>query len=567
MKFIENIINKSLMQEILVAKDDILKMKTIPSIDLKGYQIYLKEGNRSVFETQYFERRRLLSVMGLSMLIETNKESIECLENIIWQVCSEYTWALPAHLPIKDNTNEESARYCIDLFSAETAQTLAEFYELYKELFSTEIKDRITYEINNRVFTPLLDKKWDFEDKENNWSSVIGSSLGMAAISILKDDSLKQKQVFQKVDKCLESYLKGFKSDGACVEGVGYWAYGFGYYCYFAEKYKIAFKNNKYLENPLLKSIASFPLGMEIGRGKFVQFADSTIAELPTGLLCYCKKQFSVSLPYTKSVSALEDNECYRWAELSRNLIWTNSTLNTIDITYKTKYFEDEQWLIINEENGFVFAAKASKNNDSHNHNDVGNFILGYKDELFLTDFGAGRYTKDYFNDEKRYNMLVNRSMGHCVPIINDCEEVFGNYKASNVIINRDKEKVTFSMNLENVYPIHTKLFSFNREFDIYPNKKLIDIKDNMIFNENDNKIYQNFVSKIKPITISNTIKWAGSYGTLTFSDISDLCEVEVIQEKITNHYGIEEIIYRTLIKKTSSSKTYSNKLTFYIDT
>ena len=92
MKFIENTINKSLVEEILAAKDDILKMKTIPSIDLKGYQIYLKEGNRSVFETQYFERRRLLSVMGLSMLIEKNKRDIECLENIIWQVCSEYTW-------------------------------------------------------------------------------------------------------------------------------------------------------------------------------------------------------------------------------------------------------------------------------------------------------------------------------------------------------------------------------------------------------------------------------------------------------------------------------------------
>ncbi|MPQ30140.1 hypothetical protein E4V42_01635 [Clostridium estertheticum] len=567
MKFIENTINKSLVEEILAAKDDILKMKTIPSIDLKGYQIYLKEGNRSIFETQYFERRRLLSVMGLSMLIEKNKRDIECLENIIWQVCSEYTWALPAHLTIKDNTYDKNARYCIDLFSAETAQTLAEFYELYKEFFSTEIKDRIIYEINNRVFTPLLDKKWDFEDKENNWSAVIGSSLGMAAISILGDNPLRQKQIFEKVDTCLESYLKGFKNDGACVEGVGYWAYGFGYYCYFAEKYKLAFKNNKYLENPLLKNIANFPVGMEIGRGKFVQFADSTIAELPTGLLCYCKKHFSVSLPYTKKVSVLYDNECYRWAELSRNLIWTNSTLNSSDTVFKRKYFEDEQWLIINEENGFLFAAKAGKNNDSHNHNDVGNFVLGFKDELFLIDFGAGKYTKDYFNDEKRYNMLVNRSMGHSVPIINDNEEIFGNYKASNVIIDRSKEKVTFSMNLENVYPLITNLISFNREFDIYPDKRFIDIKDNMLFDEKDNKVYQNFVSKIKPIINNNTIKWTGSYGTLTLEHISDLDDVVVLQEKITNHYGTYETIYRTLIRKSFISKTYSSKLTFYIDT
>ncbi len=47
MKFIENKIKKSLAYQILDMKNDILKMKTIPIIDLKGYQIYLREGNRS----------------------------------------------------------------------------------------------------------------------------------------------------------------------------------------------------------------------------------------------------------------------------------------------------------------------------------------------------------------------------------------------------------------------------------------------------------------------------------------------------------------------------------------
>ena len=74
MKYIENTVNKSFVYEILAAKNDILKMKTIPSIDLEGYQIYLNEGNRSVFEKQYFDRRRLLSVMGLTMLIEKNND-------------------------------------------------------------------------------------------------------------------------------------------------------------------------------------------------------------------------------------------------------------------------------------------------------------------------------------------------------------------------------------------------------------------------------------------------------------------------------------------------------------
>lgn len=43
--------------------------------------------------------------------------------------------------------------------------------------------------------------------------------------------------------------------------------------------------------------------------------------------------------------------------------------------------------------------------------------------------------------------------------------------------------------------------------------------------------------------------------------------EVLVLQEKITNHFGIEEIIYRTLIRKTVFSKEYKSKLIFYIET
>lgn len=567
MEFVRSKINESLANEILKAKKEILNMPSIPSIDFEGYEAYLREGNRSIFEKQYFKRRRLLTAMGLSLLIEIDDKSIRCLENIIWQVCLEYTWALPPHLPIKNNTYDKAARYCIDLFSAETAQTLAEFYELYEEYFSPEIKNRIVYEINNRVFEPFLTKEWGWERSENNWSAVIGGSVGMTAVSILKKEPLRQNEVFKKVDRCLESYLRGFKKDGACIEGVGYWAYGFGYYCYFAEKYKTAFKDDKYLANPLLKNIANFPVGVELGNNKFVLFADATKDELPTGLLCYCKKQFSASLPYAAKISSLEASECYRWAELSRSLLWTDDNLNTEHAEYKTRYFKDVQWLIMNKENNFVFAAKAGKNNDSHNHNDVGNFILGYKDDIFLTDLGSGQYTKDYFNNEKRYDILVNRSMGHSVPIINGCEEVFGDYEANDVSTDFAEGNMNFSMNIEKVYPSRSNLKKFNRTFDINYNKKLVAVKDSMLFTKESNTIDQNFISKIKPLVATKSIKWVGNYGTLILECNNGTENVEIVKEEFVNHFGVKEMVYRTLIKEKTNSNKYSSNKVFYIFT
>ncbi|MDY4307971.1 hypothetical protein SNF32_14980 [Enterococcus mundtii] len=47
-----------------------------------------------------------------------------------------------------------------------------------------------------------------------------------------------------------------------------------------------------------------------------------------------------------------------------------------------------------------MFAAKGGRNDESHNHIDIGHFVFGTREDLFLTDLGAGEYTKDYF-DEK----------------------------------------------------------------------------------------------------------------------------------------------------------------------
>ena len=44
------------------------------------------------------------------------------LANIMWSVCDEYTWALPAHV----HGGLEDEEYTVDLFASETACCLAE---------------------------------------------------------------------------------------------------------------------------------------------------------------------------------------------------------------------------------------------------------------------------------------------------------------------------------------------------------------------------------------------------------------------------------------------------------
>jgi hypothetical protein len=62
-----------------------------------------------------------------------------------------------------------------------------------------------------------------------------------------------------------------------------------------------------------------------------------------------------------------------------------------------------------------VIAVKAGHNDENHNHNDVGSFILHAGGETLLTDPGRGLYTRQYFGPE-RYEIIFANSYGHSVP-------------------------------------------------------------------------------------------------------------------------------------------------------
>ena len=55
----------------------------------------------------------------------------------------------------------------------------------------------------------------------NNWTPWILSSIFMAALAVIRDDTLL-RQLFPRADH-LDRYLDGIPEDGGCDEGPGYW--------------------------------------------------------------------------------------------------------------------------------------------------------------------------------------------------------------------------------------------------------------------------------------------------------------------------------------------------------
>ncbi|WP_259391711.1 heparinase II/III-family protein [Paenibacillus thiaminolyticus] len=74
---------------------------------------------------------------------------------------------------------------------------------------------------------------------------------------------------------------------------------------------------------------------------------------------------------------------------------------------------------------GWFLAAKGGHNDESHNHNDIGSFIV-YADQCPLwIDAGVGTYTAKTFSPE-RYSIWTMQSGYHNVPTVNGAEQAPG---------------------------------------------------------------------------------------------------------------------------------------------
>lgn len=554
-----------LIRDVKAETDRFLKSKTIAPIHLAGYQAYLDTGNRSTFELEYFARRKQVATLALALQFEGDHTAIvKLLEEVIWEICNEYSWALPAHLPLtEEGQYRADSPQTIDLFAAETAQTLAELLEIYPKHFSSMLKERVQNEIENRVWQPFEAKSWDWEFKENNWSAVIAGSIGMSALSLMEKGSDRQVNMIKRLEISFEHYLKSFKQDGVCLEGVSYWVYGFGYYLYFAEKYQDVYEDARYLKQPLLKEISAFPFRVQIGEQQFVPFSDAQESGvLPSGLLSFCHDYYKVPVPYSDEAPSLDFDHCYRWAHLYRNLTWTKPVAKA-EMTTK-HYFPDTEWLVANEED-IIFAAKGGRNDDSHNHNDVGHFILGAGETLFLTDLGAGEYTRAYFIEETRYHFLQNRSKGHSVPIVNGFEQIAASVSAKDVTTADTATGFTFNMSLEEVYDEHADLESFERKFVWHSENKTLYLGDCFSFQtEKQQLIQENFISTIRPEQAGQKVYWKTASHTLTLTTTDDVT-ISIIEEEITKHDGEVAQVYRLLVSHAAHAKVIDCRYDFKI--
>ena len=114
-------------------------------------------------------------------------------------------------------------------------------------------------------------------------------------------------------------------------------------------------------------------------------------------------------------------------------------------------YLENSQIMVASNKNWFV-AAKGGNNAESHNHNDIGNFIVYHNNQPVVIDLGRDTYTSKSFSNQ-RFELMNCRSAYHNVPIINGLEQKDGRkYRADKVSHGFADGVSSLTLNLEKAY-------------------------------------------------------------------------------------------------------------------
>lgn len=429
-----------------------MRSQQLPEPTEELFALFETTGNRLKYEEVYFMRRKFLAVYGLAAYIGKKKEDVDKLGEVLLEICSEECWALPAHV---NRREDENWRVTVDLFASETAQALSEILGLVNPSLPRELRlpDALCYvveqEIERRVFVPFFTSEPNYgcwECADHNWNAVCAGSIGSACIYLMQGRQEERLQeCIKRLCHSLTYYLDGFKDDGTCMEGIGYFTYGMTYFVGFAEQLLRYSKGTINLfENEKVKKIAQFQQKMYVQSGKTVSFSDGEQnAKFRMGLTSFLAKKYEgVRIPKETLAAGFESDTCYRFMGLMRDYLWTMEE-DTKDGVLDMESFEesgaisrhdvlpDAQWSICESAAGTAMAVKGGTNGEPHNHNDIGSFCYLAGDEFLITDLGAGEYTKEYFG-AGRYDILCNSSLGHSVPIISGQKQMAGSkYRAS----------------------------------------------------------------------------------------------------------------------------------------
>ena len=457
-----------------------------PGIPATKSLLIERTGDRGEYEAVSFKKREVLGTLLLAEIYENKGRFIDQIIDGVWSICEESFWGVPAHLP---KTKELSGlidvkQPFVELFSAETATFLAwvDYYLGDKlDAVSPQIRKRICDETNNRIFVPLMTKHHGFMAanadgrRPNNWNPWICSNW-LNAVLLLEKDDQKRTETVGKILVVLDQFLNPYPQDGGCDEGPGYWgAAAASLYDNISllnlatgDAFTYVYNNEKF------RNMGRFIYRAQISPLYFVNFADASPKPGMSADMIY---RFGKDI---NDIDMMKFGAFYHSpgeGSSGRTHYFRNFFALFIQKEYlsaeqglplpKDTWLPDLQVMIARDKqgttDGFFVAAKGGNNDESHNHNDIGNFMVYYNGFPLLIDVGNGTYTRKTFSS-KRYEIWYNCSDYHNLPTVNGKDQLPGaKFRAGNVSYKSGNNFSVLSLDIAKAYPDDAGIVSWMR--------------------------------------------------------------------------------------------------------
>lgn len=460
----------------IIARGEEAARTPIPSLPATLWLEFQRTGRREGFQEPRSARRAMMTHLALAECLEGQGRFLDPLLDVVWAILEESSWSLPAH----QISLTDMARPHIDLGVAGTAIDLAELDLLLGAALDPLVGRRIRWEIDRRCFTPYLTRHdwwWMYNTQQrrvNNWTAVCNAGVVGAAI-YLEPDPARLAEMIARAARSLDDFLATFDADGGSSEGPGYWTYGFGNYCIFAEQVEWRTGGKiRFMDEPIIRQAAQFPLRTLLGPGVSVNFSDCdrNVTFIPAHLAYLARR---LDLPDLMKFARVQPHH-RRQGELHwalRDLCWRPDPEPAgAFVPARHDWFSEMMWMLARydpaDPSALVLAAKGGHNGEMHNQNDVGNFVVHVNGETLIPDVGRGRYTRAYFGPE-RYTFFVNSSRGHSVPRPNGYEQLPGKQHGAVLLEHRaDDQADSMTLELKGAYPAEADLATLRRTVTLH---------------------------------------------------------------------------------------------------
>ena len=426
-------------------------------------------GNRVNYERLCFEKRRQLAALVMAEIMEGNGRFTHDIINGIGSFCQETWWGIPAHYSKAIPLTELQE---VDLFNAETASLIVwTRYMLEKQFnaFTPDLCKRIDREIERRILIPALTHNYWWKTAGMNWNPWICSNWLTCVLICEKDETRKAKAIAQ-IKASTQAFIDAYPEDGGCDEGPGYWDRAA------ASMFEVMRLLDYGADNPKVRKMAAYAYKMYIGNDYCANFADAhenkAVQQInivyPFGLWLGDKtmREFGAYLGYQKHVlenpAALYDMSG-NFPTLGRELFFLRNIRDFMAETPREPLLKNV-WLpdlqIMTARRGHLFVAvKGGHNGESHNHNDVGSFVVYDNNEPLFIDPGVGEYTAKTFG-KNRYDIWTMQSQYHNLPQINGVDQKDGKQYGAKVISHKDG---LLTLDIASAYPQEAAVKSWKR--------------------------------------------------------------------------------------------------------